>query len=64
MVDQILDIVEEKVTVKRSLTRKGILGTEVVKDQVTELIDVEAIVKETDPNTFTEGMLPAGLEQK
>jgi hypothetical protein len=64
VVDQILDIVEEKVTVKRSLTRKGILGTEVVKDQVTELIDVEAIVKETYLNTFTERVLPVELSQK
>jgi two-component system, chemotaxis family, sensor kinase CheA len=63
VVDQILDIVEETITVKRSLTRKGILGTVVVKDQVTELIDVEAIVKVTEPKTFDEKLLPAGLKK-
>ena len=52
VVDQILDIVEENITVKRSLTRKGILGTVVVQDLVTDLIDMEGIVREMDPAFF------------
>jgi two-component system chemotaxis sensor kinase CheA len=63
VVDQIEDIVEEKITIKRSLTRKGIMGTVVVKGQVTELIDAESIVRETEPSTFHQKMLPAGIEE-
>ena len=54
VVDQILDIVEETITVKRSLTRKGILGTVVVQDKVTDMIDMEGIVRECDPAFFEE----------
>jgi two-component system chemotaxis sensor kinase CheA len=54
VVDQILDIVEETITVKRSLTRKGILGTVVVQDKVTDMIDMEGIVREYDPAFFEE----------
>jgi len=52
VVDQILDIVEENIAIKRSLTRKGILGTVVVQDKVTDLIDMEGIVRETDASFF------------
>ncbi|MEE9258956.1 MAG: chemotaxis protein CheA [Nitrospinaceae bacterium] len=48
VVDQILDIVEETITVKRSLTRKGVMATVVVQDKVTDVLDVEGIVKESD----------------
>jgi two-component system chemotaxis sensor kinase CheA len=54
VVDQILDIVEERIIIKRSLTRKGILGTVVVQGKVTDLIDIEGVVRETDP-TFIDG---------
>jgi len=54
VVDKILDIVEESITVKRALSRMGILGTVVVQDMVTDLIDMEDIVRKMDP-TFFEG---------
>ncbi|MCH8156257.1 MAG: chemotaxis protein CheA [Nitrospinae bacterium] len=50
VVDHILDIVEEDITVKRASARKGILGTVVVQKRVTDLIDVESIVLEADPS--------------
>jgi two-component system, chemotaxis family, sensor kinase CheA len=52
VVDKILDIVEESITVKRTFSRKGILGTVVVQDKVTELIDMESIVRKMDPTFF------------
>ena len=55
VVDQILDIVEETITVKRSLTRKGVMGTVVVQDKVTDVLDVEGIVKESDAAVFAGG---------
>jgi two-component system, chemotaxis family, sensor kinase CheA len=52
VVDQILDIVEENIATKRSLTHKGVLGTVVIQNMVTDLIDMEGIVRETDPTFF------------
>jgi two-component system, chemotaxis family, sensor kinase CheA len=52
VVDKVLDIVEESITVKRALSRMGILGTVVVQDKVTDLIDMEGIVLKTDPTFF------------
>ena len=50
--DKILDIVEENITVERGSNRKGTLGTVVVQNLVTDLLDAEAIVRENDPTFF------------
>jgi len=50
--DKILDIVEESITVERSSNRKGTLGTVVVQNQVTDLLDAETIVRENDPSFY------------
>lgn len=50
--DKILDIVEENITVERGSNRKGTLGTVVVQDLVTDLLDAEAIVRENDPTFY------------
>lgn len=55
--DKILDIVEESITVKRGSNRKGTLGTVVVQDLVTDLLDAEAIVRENDPTFYDEKSL-------
>jgi two-component system chemotaxis sensor kinase CheA len=55
--DKILDIVEESITVERGSNRKGTLGTVVVQDMVTDLLDAEAIVRENDP-TFYDNSQP------
>ena len=52
VVDQILDIVEASMTVKRSLKRRGVIGTVVVQDKVTDLLDVEGIVKSADTSVL------------
>ncbi len=55
--DKILDIVDESITVKRGSNRKGTLGTVVVQDLVTDLLDAEAIVRENDPTFFDDKSL-------
>jgi hypothetical protein len=40
------------ITVERGSNRKGTLGTVVVQDQVTDLLDAEAIVREKDPTFY------------
>jgi two-component system, chemotaxis family, sensor kinase CheA len=44
VVHNILDIVEDKVAIHRDMSRGGVLGSVVVQDRVTDLLDVEAIV--------------------
>ncbi|GJL78037.1 MAG: chemotaxis protein CheA [Nitrospinaceae bacterium] len=55
--DKILDIVDEAITVQRGSNRKGILGTVVVQEQVTDLLDAEAIVRENDPTFYDDQSL-------
>jgi two-component system chemotaxis sensor kinase CheA len=55
--DKILDIVEETITVERGSNRKGTLGTVVVQGMVTDLLDAEAIVRESDPTFFAKESL-------
>jgi two-component system chemotaxis sensor kinase CheA len=52
VVDQILDIVSEHVVVQRRSSRAGILGSAVVQQRVTDLLDVHTIMRATDPTFF------------
>jgi two-component system chemotaxis sensor kinase CheA len=52
VVDQIIDIVEESITVKRKAKRHGILGSVVLQNRVTDLVDVEGVIRDTDPTFF------------
>jgi two-component system chemotaxis sensor kinase CheA len=45
MVDRILDIVEEQVTVKKKSTKNGILGSAVVGKHLTDFLDLEGILE-------------------
>ncbi len=54
VVRRIIDIVDENITVKRGANRAGVLGTIVVQDRVTDLLDIESIVKEADPSFLIE----------
>ncbi|HBR44502.1 MAG TPA: hypothetical protein DEA80_06160, partial [Afipia sp.] len=40
VVDEIIDIVEEQLSIEVASTRDGVLGSAVVKGQATEVIDV------------------------
>jgi two-component system chemotaxis sensor kinase CheA len=52
VVDQILDIVSEQVVVQRRSSRAGVLGSAVIQHRVTDLLDVHAIMRTTDPTFF------------
>ena len=48
VVDEILDIVTEAVQPSERAARRGVIGSAIVQQRVTELIDVQAIVADTD----------------
>lgn len=49
VVDNILDVAEGAVEIKREDKRAGVLGTMVFQKHVTDLIDVEEIIRQIDP---------------
>lgn len=52
VVGSINDIVEESVQVKREAQGSGILGSAVIQDKVTDLLDVSAIIQAADPSFY------------
>jgi len=52
LVDQILDIVEDNVTVRRSADRKGLLGSAVIGKKVADLLDLHAVIEAADKHWF------------
>jgi two-component system chemotaxis sensor kinase CheA len=44
-VDQILDVVEERVEPQKAGARPGVLGTAIIKEKVTGLLDVDSVVR-------------------
>jgi two-component system chemotaxis sensor kinase CheA len=50
VVDRILDIAEETLVSRSPAHRPGVLFTDVVQGRVTEFLDVEAILRSTDPD--------------
>ncbi len=57
VVDQIVDIVDEKLVVQTPADRRGILGSAVVQKRVTDLLDVPSVVRNVIPG-FAD--LPSG----
>ena len=54
VVGRIDDIVQGVITVKRHAPIHGILGSAVIKDKVTDLLDARAIIRAADPSfSFT-----------
>jgi two-component system chemotaxis sensor kinase CheA len=47
VVDQIIDIVEEEVVIQKGSDRPGVLGTAVIKQRVTDLVDVRDVIQST-----------------
>ena len=45
LVEQIVDVVEERVDLQTNVARSGVLGTAIIKEKVTELLDVAEIVR-------------------
>lgn len=52
VVDRILDIVEEQLTIKGTASRPGVLFCAVIQGQVTEILDVENIIRIANPHFF------------
>ncbi|MBK7972640.1 MAG: chemotaxis protein CheW [Deltaproteobacteria bacterium] len=54
VVDRILDIVEERIASMRAASRPGLLGSAVIQNKVTDLIDVGSVVRSADPSFLEE----------
>jgi two-component system chemotaxis sensor kinase CheA len=54
VVEKIDDIVSETITVKRHAYGNGILGSVVIQDQVTDLLDVKSVIRAADPSILPE----------
>lgn len=52
VVGKINDIVHDTLVVKREVGREGILGSVVIQDKVTDLLDVIGIIREADPTFY------------
>ena len=63
VVERIIDIVEETITVKRGANRPGVLGTIVVQDRVTDLLDIENVVQSADPSFLIDTTSVALVEE-
>jgi two-component system chemotaxis sensor kinase CheA len=51
VVDRIMDVVEETLVVQRDIIRPGVLGSAVIEKKVTELLDVESVIRTVLPGT-------------
>jgi two-component system, chemotaxis family, sensor kinase CheA len=56
VIDQILDIVEESVVLQPFSKRDGVLGSAVIGQRITELLDVPSIIQSIDPKFFEQAL--------
>ena len=54
VVDRIVDIAENSTTARREAEEDGLVGTAVIQQRVTELLDVRRAILAADPNFYTE----------
>jgi two-component system chemotaxis sensor kinase CheA len=54
VVDRIVDIAENQTTARREAEEDGLVGTAVIQQRVTELLDVRRAILAADPNFYTE----------
>ena len=52
VVDQILDVVEDAVTVRQKTGRRGLLGSAVIGNRVTDLLDLNYVIRATAEDWF------------
>lgn len=55
VVDRILDIVEEPLTIKGIPSRPGVLFCAVIQGQITEIIDIETVIRIANPHLLQLG---------
>jgi two-component system chemotaxis sensor kinase CheA len=58
IVDQILDIVEDRITITRDGHHNGILGSAVVQQRVTDVLDMPAIIEKARSNLYEHSPKP------
>lgn len=54
VIGRILDIVEEALTLRARASRNGVLFSAVIQERVTEFLDLEGIIRASDPGFFEE----------
>jgi two-component system chemotaxis sensor kinase CheA len=59
VVGRINDIVSETITVKRHSFGNGILGSVVIQGAVTDLLDVQAVIRAADPTFYPAKLSPS-----
>jgi two-component system chemotaxis sensor kinase CheA len=52
VVEQILDVVEESISVRSQAAREGVVGSAVVQGWVTDLLDVHGVIRRFDASFF------------
>jgi two-component system chemotaxis sensor kinase CheA len=55
VVERIMDVVEEAIVVQRTSIRPGVLGSAVIDKKVTELLDVESVIRTVLPDGLADG---------
>ncbi len=53
VVGRILDIVEERLTLERRTDRPGLVGSAVIQQHVTDVLDIAEVVRSVDPARFS-----------
>ena len=61
VVEQILDIAEQELTARSDLEEHGLVGSAVVQEHITELLDVRQAILAADPNFYLSA--PADLAE-
>ncbi len=59
VVDRILDIVEENIVPQQPSKREGLLGSAVIQQRVTDLLDVRGFVRTANPDFFEAALAAA-----
>ncbi len=52
IVDEIVDIVEDDIQIRQSSRRAGILGSAVIGNQVTDVLDLQSVIRAADTGWF------------
>lgn len=52
IVDEIVDIVEDEIVIRRSSGRAGILGSAVIGNEVTDVLDLQSVIQSADTGWF------------
>ena len=56
LVDRIVDIAENSATTRRDAEEDGLVGTAVIQQRVTELLDVRRAILAADPNFYSDSV--------